>query len=453
MKYIASIKDLKKRKLIVESRKLMSVTTWRRRVLFWGGGIAVGLVCVLFAFLCDSVDYKFSALADQYPYAPFFITPLGFMVIVYIMRNMFPGSEGSGIPQVMAALSVKNPKRRKSLVSIRIALGKFVLTIFGFMCGASIGREGPTIQLSASIMHRLGRIGHFHRDDAERGLLLAGGAAGIAAAFNAPLAGIVFAIEELAGSYDKGVSGTIITTVVLSGFVALEILGNYTYFGVSAATLDVSKGWYIILIIAVVGGFFGGVFSWLLIFLSGQMISVVSRHPLWVAGILGFLVALIGFISQGETYGSGFDAAKHLLSGDQAAVAPLYGLYKMFATLLTYLSGIPGGIFAPSLSAGAGFGAMLTSYFDPQYASAVILLGTVAYFSGVVQSPITCFVIVSEMTASATGGMLLPIMLTSMIATGVSRQVCREPLYHALCKRYIEKLKDMKKNQETVAIQ
>ena len=451
MGYLSNIKTLQKKDFFIESRKLMSVSNWRRRVLFWGGGIAVGLVCVLFAYLCDHAGLKFSALVAEHPYFPFFITPLGFMLIVYIMRNMFDGAEGSGIPQVMAALSVKNPKRRKHLVSIRIVLGKFVLTIFGFLCGASIGREGPTIQLSASIMHRLSKFGHFHRDDAERGLLLAGGAAGIAAAFNAPLAGIVFAIEELAGSYDKGVSGTIITTVVLSGFVALEMLGSYTYFGTSAATLNIMSGWYIILIVAVVGGLLGGTFSWLLIFLSGHLISVIKRHPLWVAGILGLAVASIGFASHGETYGSGYEAAKHLLSGDSADVSPLYGLYKMLATLLTYLSGIPGGIFAPSLSAGSGFGAMLSHFFNPHDASAVILLGTAAYFSGVVQSPITCFIIVTEMTASGAGGMLLPIMLTSMIATGVSRQVCREPLYHALCKRYINKLKEMKKSEETVA--
>ena len=393
MKYFDNVKDINKEKLISESKKIMSVQTWKRRILFWGGGVTVGIVCVFFAFLCDMIDRKFGLFAVEYKYLPLLITPIGFVVIVYIMRNMFDGSEGSGIPQVMAALAVKSIHRRKRLVSLRIVLGKFVLTIFGFMCGASIGREGPTIQLSASIMHRLGRIGNFHRDDAERGLLLAGGAAGIAAAFNAPLAGIVFAIEELAGSYEKGVSGTIITTVVLSGFVALELLGNYTYFGVSSATIDISSCWYIILIVAVLGGLLGGVFSWLLVFLSGKLVSFVKRYPLRIAGGLGFSVALLGLVSHGETYGSGYETAKHLLSGDHYVVAYLYGLYKMLATLLTYLSGIPGGIFAPSLSAGAGFGSMMAPFFNKNYAEAVVLLGTVAYFSGVVQSPITCLLL------------------------------------------------------------
>ena len=432
-------KNLKKEQLLVESRKLVSMSRMRRRLLFWGGGILVGLICVLFAFLCDNMNTKFIFMAKNYPYLPFIITPVGFMVIVYIMRTMFIGSEGSGIPQVIAALHVKNHRKRARLVSMRIALGKFILTFMGFMSGASIGREGPTIQLSASIMHYLGQIGKFHRDDVERGLLLAGGAAGIAAAFNAPLAGIVFAIEELAGSYEKGFSGTIIATVVLSGFVALEVLGSYTYFGASHATLNVlDGGWMVIAVVAVVGGFLGGTFSALLLSISRHMVDVVRKHPLWVAGLLGLAVAIIGFITHGETYGSGYAAAESLLAGHGEQVTPLYGFLKMLATLLSYLSGIPGGIFAPSLSAGAGLGASIAHFFSPEYFAAIILLSTVAYFSGVVQSPITCFIIVSEMTNTATTGMLLPIMLTSLMATAVSRVVCRESIYHVLSKRFME---------------
>lgn len=446
---LESLKSLKKKTLIVESKKLMSIAVWRKRFIFWGGGITVGLVCVLFAFLCDHVNARFLKFASLHPFWPLLITPIGFMLIVYVMRHLFDGAEGSGIPQVMTALKVKNAKRRSGLVSIRIALGKFCLTVFGFMCGASIGREGPTIQLSASVMNFFGKLDKFHRDDLDRGLLLAGGAAGIAAAFNAPLAGIIFAIEELAGSYEKGVSGTIITTVVLSGFVAVEVLGNYTYFGSSQASLDLLKdGWYVILICAVIGGALGGFFSWLLVFISGQMLSVVKRHPLWVAGSLGLAVALLGLITHGETYGSGYEAAKSVITSDTNSVSFLYGFYKLLATLLTYLSGIPGGIFAPSLSAGAGFGGMVSHFFSPEMYGAVVLLVMVAYFSGVVQSPITAFIIVSEMTDNATSNMLLPIMISSVIASTVSKAICREPLYHSLAMRYLNKLKENKEKNE-----
>ncbi|MDC0535134.1 chloride channel protein [Francisellaceae bacterium] len=170
------------------------------------------------------------------------------------------------------------------------------------------------------------------------------------------------------------------------------------------------------------------------------MVDVVRKHPLWVAGLLGLIVAAIGFFTHGQTYGSGYEAAKILLSGSTEEIAPFYGFFKMISTLLSYLSGIPGGIFAPSLSAGAGLGATIAQFFSPEYLSAIILLTTVAYFSGVVQSPITCFIIVSEMTDTATTSMLLPIMLTSLMATGVSRVICRESIYHVLSSRFIQML-------------
>jgi H+/Cl- antiporter ClcA len=113
----------------------------------------------------------------------------------------------------------------------------------------------------------------------------------------------------------------------------------------------------------------------------------------------------------------------------------------MIATLLSFISGIPGGIFAPSLSAGAGFGHMMSFFFEDKYASAVVLVGTVAYFSGVVQSPITCFIIVSEMTRNVSTGMLLPIMLAALLGTAASRVICKEPIYHVLSLRYFDKLR------------
>lgn len=435
-----NLKVLQKEQILSESRKLMSVALWRRKLIFWGGGIIVGLICVLFAYVCDGINHGFERMIVDHPYWPLFVTPIGFMIIIYLLKNYFSGAEGSGIPQVMAALHLKSEARRRKLVSLKIALGKFLLTAFGFLAGASIGREGPTIQLSASLMQFLGKLDRFNKEDTEKGLLLAGGAAGIAAAFNAPLAGIVFAIEELAGSYDKGVSGTIIATVVLCGFVSLEIMGNYAYFGASSATIPLS-GWWVIILVAVICGLMGGIFARLLLAGSKALFKITSKHPIIVAGVIGFAVAVLGVLTHGLIFGSGQHEAIMLLNDTHHDIPIYYGLAKLIATLLSYLSGIPGGIFAPSLSVGAGLGDMLTHIFPSEYASAIVLLGTVAYFSGVVQSPITCFIIVSEMTKSATSGMLLPIMMSALIGTAVSRVVCPEPIYHTLAMRIIDRMK------------
>ena len=190
------------------------------------------------------------------------------------------------------------------------------------------------------------------------------------------------------------------------------------------------------------GGALGGLFSLALIYLSKLMQSLLQKHRMLTVGGLGLAVALIGFISHGLTYGSGYEAAKAIIMHQSNVQVGLdYGPLKLLATLLTYLSGIPGGIFAPSLSAGAGFGQLFAHFFDPSFADAAVLLCTIAYFSGVVQSPITAFVIVLEMTNTATSNMLLPIMLTSVMASAVSKVICREPLYHALAARYFEMLK------------
>ena len=257
--------------------------------------------------------------------------------------------------------------------------------------------------------------------------MLAGGAAGIAAAFNAPLAGVVFAIEELAGSFDRGLSGTIITTVVICGIVAQSILGNYTYFGASDASLDIINGGLLPLIVtAVIAGFLGGSFSLMLIRISALMRRVVTCNPIWIAGILG----------------SGYEAAKDIITNGQGlAVSDDYGVLKMVATLLTYLSGIPGGIFAPTLSIGAGMGKDIALLFPNHFNDAIVLMAMVAYFSAVVQSPITAFVIVLEMTASASSNMVLPIMLASLIGNACSKIVCRQSLYHALAQRYLDEIK------------
>ncbi len=433
------LKQLAWEEVLKGSRQQLSVSLWQRRLFFWGGGLLVGLIAVCFALLCNFCDKGFSHFSARHPYLPFLTTPFGLVCIVFITTKFFNGSESSGIPQVIAAIQVDDPAERKKLVSFKIAFAKFFLTALGFLTGASMGREGPTIQLSAAIMNGLRHFARFKAEDLQKGFLLAGGAAGIAAAFNAPLAGIMFAIEELSSSFDKVVSGTLVTTVVLSGIVAQAILGNYAYFGTSTASINLFHGGLSpVLVTAVLGGACGGFFSFLILRLSGFFRTFQFKKRLCLVFILGLMIAGLGFATHGATYGSGYLAAKDIING--GAFHAWYGPLKCLATVLTFLTRIPGGIFAPSLSTGAGFGGLISLLFHPEFRDAIIMLGTVAYFSGVIQSPITCFVIVLEMTSSANSNLVLPIMLTSLIATAVSRGICRQPLYHVLAGRYLAAL-------------
>ena len=147
------------------------------------------------------------------------------------------------------------------MLSLRIAFGKILVTLVALASGASIGREGPTVQVGASIMHALRRYARFPALDIDRGLVLAGGAAGIAAAFNTPLAGVVFAIEELSRSFEERTSGVILTAVIVAGVTALALVGNYTYFGRTSVALTVPQMWVAVPVCGILGGLLGGLFS------------------------------------------------------------------------------------------------------------------------------------------------------------------------------------------------
>jgi H+/Cl- antiporter ClcA len=399
------------------------------------------LVAILFAVACEWANGIFHKLLAISPYLPLLVTPLGLVLILIITRKYFPGSQGSGIPQTIASLDPKESSEiREQVLSLRVTIGKIILTVLGLMFGTSVGREGPTVQIGASIMHKLGNLAHFPKHDLEKGLILAGAAAGVAAAFNTPLAGIVFAIEEMSRSFEEHNSSTILMTVIIAGITSLALLGNYSYFGNTSESLTFGSAWSVVVICGIAGGLLGGAFSRALIEvnkgLAGRMGAWMRAKPVVFAAVCGLIIALVGLASDNTTYGSGYSEAKSLLDGS-ATLPESFGLLKMVATLVSYISGIPGGLMAPSLSAGAGFGANIAHFFTSVPAGATIILGMVAYFAGVTQAPITAFVIVMEMIDNHE--MVLPLMAAAFIAKACSRLVCPTPLFHTIAKNFMHK--------------
>ena len=412
-------------------RKLFSPYAWKVRLVFWAGALVVGAIGAVFALLADRAGALFGHLVAYGSWVPLVVTPLVMTGLAWATYNVFPGSQGSGIPQAIAALETR---RKGAVLSLRIAVGKILLTLAGLAVGASIGREGPSVHIGSSIMYSLGRIARFPAHYMERGLILAGGAAGIAAAFNTPLAGIVFAIEEMSKSFEQRTSGIVTIGVVLAGVTALVTLGPYHYFGTSNAIMPDAASWLAIPVCGVIGGLLGGVFSTMLVSGSRKLAPILKFHPLRVAFVCGLAVAVIGYISDYDSSGTGYATAKAIITG-QAQWDPIYPLMKFGSTIASYLSGIPGGIFAPSLATGAGVGANLGHWLPVAPVSVMIMLGMVAYFSGVVQSPLTGFVIVMEMTNNQE--MILALITTSYIAYGVSHVVCPQPIYHALSHAFL----------------
>jgi H+/Cl- antiporter ClcA len=390
------------------------------------GAISIGLAALLFARLADGANGIFAGLVHAHWWSPLILTPFGFAAIAWATRRFAPEAAGSGIPQVIAA--VQNPNRaRHMLMSLKAGFIKGLFTIVALLCGASVGREGPTVQISAAILvwyHRIFRV------PMRASMFIAGGAAGVAAAFNTPLAGVTFAIEELADAYEQRVALLVMTTILFAGMVSLGLSGDYVYFGAVGETMKVSGVIRVAPVAGVLGGLTGGLFARALLGMGAardRWLPMLKDHPvLWALGC-GVMVALLG-IATGLTWGTGYSAARAIIDGTNAPY--WFGPAKFATTLATAASGLPGGIFAPSLATGAGLGALLRPMFPGDPGGAVVLLGMAAYFTGVVRAPLTAVVIIVEATASR--GLIMPLFLAALIAHAVSALVCKERLYHGL---------------------
>src|SRR5579884_4290960 len=328
---------------------------WRWQITFLFGGCMIGVAGVVMALGAAAAERQFARLLALWPYASLLVTPSGIALLAWLTRRFVPNSEGSGIPQAIAARKLWRQSERHRLVSLRIGLGKIALTLAGLLCGASIGREGPTVQVGASIMFTVGRLSPAR----QRGLILAGAAAGIAAAFNTPLAGVVFAIEEMSRAFDERANSLVVGAIVAAGIVSAAWLGNYTYFGVTTANLGAGIGWVAVPVCGVIGGLLGGTFSRALVLvadgLPGRFGRACKRHPFLFAAGCGFLVAACGIASDNTVFGTGYQHIKPVIDHG-APLSFRFGLLKMAATTLSSVAGIPGGLFSPSLAVVGGIG-------------------------------------------------------------------------------------------------
>lgn len=412
---------------------------WQTRAVVLTFGTLSGLTVVAFTWLTEQAFELFQHARAGAAWLPLLWTPLCTAAVVWTTRRWAPGAAGSGIPQVMAALHPGvEPGWRGLYVSVRLTLAKMLLTAAGLLGGLSQGREGPSVQIGAGVMHAARRFLPRRSAVSEQGLLIAGGAAGIAAAFNTPLGGIMFAIEELSRRPEQRSNGLIMAAIVLAGLMGVSVYGNSTYFGVIRVQ---PVSWALLgpgLLVALGCGLLGGLFARLLArSLSGlsndRFTRWRQRYPVRFAAGCGLAVAVIGLASGGATFGSGYSHTRELLEGGNSSqigeIGGLYLLLKFVATWITAWSGAPGGIFAPALAIGAALGAdvaQLSAQFD---APTLIALGMAGFLAAVTQAPMTAFIIVMEMVDGYQ--LVLSLMACAMIASGISRLVSR-PLYASL---------------------
>ena len=221
---------------------------WKRRLALWIGAIVVALAAILFAKASDWSYHLFQRMLSYGAWIPLIVTPIVFGLLAWVTEGRLRATRGSGIPQVIGTLHIEDEGFRARMLALPIAVGKMVLTLIALAVGASIGREGPTVHVGAGLFYSLGRRFGFSDPKAASRFILAGGACGIAAAFNTPLAGVVFAIEELAGTFEHRFSGLLLTAVIVGGVVSLGIMGNYSYFGQVQASLPLGHAWLAVLL-------------------------------------------------------------------------------------------------------------------------------------------------------------------------------------------------------------
>ncbi|MEM9244021.1 MAG: chloride channel protein [Pseudomonadota bacterium] len=401
-------------------------TALRLNIVFWLGGICVGIAAVVMTALAKLSDHFLHNYVLHYRYLPFISTPVSLVIIALITRKFFRGAEGSGVPQVIAAL---NPHCRyqKHLISLWTALGKYLL-LPALMFGASVGREGPTIQVGAAIMFALASLIKTNRADCRSGLIMAGGAAGIGAAFNAPLAGIVFAIECLAKRFEHHITDIMLGAVALGSMVGYFTLGHQPVFGKAIVDITNLQGWLSIVMMGIIGGLLGGVFSYCFIATRRWMNRISLRKSLLITFVFGLLVALLGYLSHGFVFGTGYQQTSMIIANHEYPA--VYSFYKILANFLSSTSGIPGGIFSPSITVGAGLGQIVSHWFPHVEPDIIVLAGIVAFFCGVTQTPITCFAIVIEM--EHVSSMAVPLIVAALIAKFFASLICKRPFFDAL---------------------
>ncbi len=423
-------------------KELSDWRSWLGRALVLVFAAIAGLTIVAFTWLTEQAFAAFHTLQVAHWWAPLIWTPLCTVVIVTVTRRWFAGIAGSGIPQVIAALEpeVTGPLR-DFFVSLRLSIAKIAMTTLGLLGGLSLGREGPSVQIAAGVMHHARRWIPEKSRVSDHALLIAGGAAGIAAAFNTPLGGVMFAIEELSRRPEQRSNSLVLAAIVLSGLMAVSIYGNATYFGViridGLSYALVLPG----LAIAMVSGILGGIFSRLMVVSltpesKGWLMNLRRTRPIFFAGVCGGLIALLGISSDAATFGSGYAQTRYLLETGTETF-DLFVPFKFLATWLTTWSGVPGGIFAPSLAIGGALGHDVSQLFGYANTPALIALGMAGFLAAVTQAPLTSFIIVMEMVDGH--ALVLSLMTCAFIANSISKFISA-PLYTSLAMLQLKRL-------------
>jgi chloride channel protein, CIC family len=392
-------------------------------------GALAGLAVVAFIVLTERLGMRLYPVGSA-AWRRVLVPISGSLAMGYLLYRYFPNARGSGVPQTKAALFA-----RGGFIALRTVLGKFGCTAATLASGIPLGREGPSVQVGAGIASVLGRALGL-RPEKVKALLPVGASAAIAAAFNTPMAAVVFSLEEVMGDLNAPVLGSVVMASATSWMVLRLLLGNNPLFHVPQYELVHPLEFTIYAVLGVAGGFLSVAFTKILLELRKRFLLLPRKTWWWHPVVGGVTVGLMGWFVP-QVLGVGYVYVGAALNNTMAfKLMALLVALKLFAVTVSYASGNAGGIFGPSLFLGAMLGGSIGSvahHYLPGYTAspgAYALVGMGALFAGIVRAPMTSVLMIFEMTRDYS--VIVPLMIANLASLFISSRFQRQPIYEAL---------------------
>jgi len=392
-------------------------------------GALTGLAVVAFILLTERMGMRLYPVGGAPWRRPLFPV-VGSLGIGYLLFRYFPYARGSGVPQTKAALFA-----REGRITLRTVLGKFFCTSATLASGIPLGREGPSVQVGAGIASVLGRFLGL-RPEKVKALLPVGAAAAIAAAFNTPLAAVLFALEEIVGDLHAPVLGSVVLASATSWCVLRLLLGNSPLFKVPQYELVHPAEFAVYAVLGVAGGLVSVAFTKLLLGMRARFLRLPHKTVWFQPLVGGLLVGLVGWFVP-QVMGVGYGYVGYALNGNMALkLMVLLVVLKLITVTTSYASGNAGGIFGPALFIGAMLGGSIGTVAHrlfPAYTAtpgAYALVGMGAAFAGIVRAPMTSVLMIFEMTQDY--AVIVPLMIANLMSLFISSRFQRQPIYEAL---------------------
>ena len=414
---------------------------------FWIGSVITGFFAVLYAQIFAWGENLMNFIFNWHAWMIFIIAPIGFVLSWWLVKEFAPNAKGSGIPQVMAVVELANPKEHKkirSLLSLKIIIFKIISSVVLVIGGGAVGREGPTIQIAGSVFRKVNEyLPDWWPKISKKNMIMTGAAAGLAAAFNTPLGGIVFAVEELSKTHINYFKTALFTAVIIAGLTAQTLAGSYLYLGYPK-TNDVSlMVMFPIMLVAATAGILASQLSVIMLKINGWKKKTLKTDKANVIFLIvcALIIASIAYFINREILGSGKEIMERVLFTKDKHEDWYVPILRMLGPALSFTSGGAGGIFAPALSAGASIGSVISGiiHLTPNETNVVVLGGMVAFLTGITRAPFTSAIIVLEMTDRHS--LIFHLMLAGMVSSIASILVSRHSLYDVLKVNFLTEIR------------